>query len=117
MSDIVLDEEIDALRAIADRVRLEAESVTYGWFPGGDPREFSPDPESSTDAELARHRADCEAWEAGEGVDRGGPHVPLGDIGHLTLSAYGLGSYTWRDPVLLQLANDLDAWIDRVRQL
>lgn len=39
---------------------------TYGYYPGGDPRDFSPDPECCTEAELAAHKTACEAWERGE---------------------------------------------------
>ena len=33
----------------------------HGFFHGGDPRNFTPDPESSNE-ELARHKAACEAF-------------------------------------------------------
>lgn len=31
----------------------------YGAFPGGDPRDFTPDPECSTEAEREAHRRAC----------------------------------------------------------
>lgn len=79
------------------RTALAIETI-YGFFPGGDPREFSPDHESSTDEERARHKADCEAWDRGER-----PTVPVSgwvsESVHVTRSAYGLGTYTvdWDD--------------------
>ena len=115
------DDDFDAMRAIADDIRREAESPMHGHFPGGDPREFSPDPESTTDAEMERYTADCAAWERGEPIDRGGPHHPLvkdGEhVGHVTIAHYGLGVYTYRDEPTLKLAQDLDDWIDRARQV
>ena len=42
---------------------LHAEDLNYGTFIGGDPRDFTPDPESSTEGERALHKAACEAWE------------------------------------------------------
>lgn len=34
----------------------------YGTFHGGDPRNFTPDPECSTDVERENHRKACELW-------------------------------------------------------
>jgi hypothetical protein len=84
------------------------EDVGYGYYPGGDPRNFSPDPECSTDEERAKHKAACEAWDRGETPDPGGPHIPIGKplpeganvdavntyCGHVTVAHYGLGEYT-----------------------
>lgn len=65
--------------------------AVYGFFHGGDPREFRPDPECSTDAERALHKEHCAAWDRGEQ-----PEVAVsgweGNT-HVTRSAYGLGSY------------------------
>lgn len=67
----------------------------YGCFPGGDPRSFSPDEECCTPEELAKHKADCEAWDRGEN-----PAVPIsGWISpniHVLRSSYGLGVYRKR---------------------
>lgn len=40
----------------------------YGWYLGGDPRQFEPD-EENTPAEIAAWRAACEAWEQGRAVE------------------------------------------------
>lgn len=66
----------------------------YGFFPGGDPRDFHPDEESSTEEERASHKAACERWNAGYTTALPGScvHGP----GHvLTLSGFGLGSYSY----------------------
>lgn len=69
----------------------------YGFFPGGDPREFTPDPECSTEEERARWEADCAAWNRGERPDVGPActHHDLGDGAQaiFTRSFYGLGTY------------------------
>lgn len=129
---MITDEEFDFLRSIADRIRLESDQTSYGSFLGGDPREFSPDPECCTPEEMERHAADCASWEAGNHVDRGPNHLPLGTPtetppdaivhyrgggGHITVNHYGLGVTTYQDPTLLKLAQDLDDVIDRIRQV
>lgn len=70
------------------------EDVCYGFFHGGDPRNFSPDGECSTEEEQAQHKADCEAWDRGERPDIGPPceHLSAGDASIIvTKSGYGLG--------------------------
>jgi uncharacterized protein YbaP (TraB family) len=37
--------------------------------------------------------------------------------GHKHVSYFGLGSYTMTDPEMLKLAQDLDDWLDRARQI
>jgi hypothetical protein len=70
--------------------------TSCGFFPGGDPHNFYPDPEASTEAERARHKADCEAWDRGEHTA-----VPISGwvspTVHVTRGAYGLGSYDPED--------------------
>ena len=71
----------------------------YGFFPGGDPRTFHPDPECSTEAERARHAADCAAWDRGEFVAGPACRSTYNDDGslhsHVTPAGYGLGVYTY----------------------
>lgn len=68
----------------------------YGFFPGGDPRSFSPDEESCTPEEIAAHKAACEAWDAGTtlpahaGCRVGGGIIVCG-------SAFGVGSYEYKE--------------------
>lgn len=45
--------------------RQESEPC-YGFFIGGDPRNFTPDTESCTPEEIALHKEHCAAWERGE---------------------------------------------------
>ncbi len=75
----------------------------YGAFPGGDPRDFTPDPECSTDAEREAHRRACAIWDAGAQF---GPEEPahrwLTDeqgrlVGHVARCKYGLGTYFVED--------------------
>jgi len=71
---------------------------TYGFFHGGDPRNFTPDPECSTDMERTRHREDCAKWEQAQRDGIGEPDCrSLFDaIGKLqvivTRAQYGLGT-------------------------
>lgn len=60
----LLDFAREALPEIQDMA-----NPIYGTFHGGDPRNFTPDPECSTEQERRRHEAACELWtkwEAGE---------------------------------------------------
>jgi hypothetical protein len=83
---------------------------SYGNFLGGDPREFHPDPECSTEEERAAHAEACARWEAAGGdlppepnyhrplADTDGAHVTtvLGNgAGWTTHQRYGLGTQTW----------------------
>ncbi len=69
-----------------------AKEITYGCFHGGDPREFTPDPECCTETEIANWKRDCEAWDRGETTE-----VPVSGwtspTVHVMRSAYGLGTY------------------------
>lgn len=69
------------------------EQQGYGFFPGGDPRNFSPDPECSTPEERENHRLACDEWEK-----NGTPTAP--DACSLLTGgeprvAFGLGVYTY----------------------
>jgi hypothetical protein len=70
----------------------------YGVFPGGDPRRFSPDGDS-TPTELENHRLACAAWDAGEQTSSPDCiHAP-GVI--LTRCQFGFGSYSYEEDVSL----------------
>lgn len=114
---------VDQLRAFAEHIRSVGESTGYGYFPGGDPREFCPDPECSTEEERANHKRACELFENGK-VDTvdGNHHWPIMNkegepIGWTTQSPFGLGTYSTTDPAAQDLANRLDAWLDDARKL
>lgn len=68
----------------------------YGFFPGGDPRRFSPDGDSRPE-ELENHRLACEAWDRGEQESSTDcTHAP-GVI--VTRCQFGLGMYEWDEEV------------------
>jgi len=69
--------------------------MTYGPFPGGDPRKFSPDEEINTPEEMANWEAACAEWDAGEGVDRGPGCLTLGDGSMVTGTGLGFGVFAW----------------------
>lgn len=54
------------LQPLIKEVERDLNAPCYGNFHGGDPRNFHPDPECSTEAEREAHRKACEAWERGE---------------------------------------------------
>lgn len=45
-----------------------AEGETYGTFPGGDPRLFTPSQDASTEAERKAHAEACAAWDRGDHI-------------------------------------------------
>ncbi len=122
-----------ALVAARDYLREAANPMpTYGYYPGGtDPRDFHPDSECCTPAEMAAHKAACEAWERGERPDPGGPHLPLGgdlpadavavlkvigsggDVvgGHVTVAHYGIGTHSYRDEDAEDVLDQIEAAI------
>lgn len=59
----------------------------YGYFIGGDPRTFFPDPDCCSAAEIQNHREACEAWTALENLSV----VPEPLRAH---SPFGIGVYT-----------------------
>jgi len=101
----------------SERKRYES---GYGGFPGGDPREFSPDPECSTDAERAEHERACllfadggcsplagahritDVAEARAAVDEGRAMSAMiaGDVALVSYNGFGLGSYRFRVPII-----------------
>jgi hypothetical protein len=69
----------------------------YGYFPGGDPRDFTPDFEVCSPEEIANWRRDCEAWNRGEqthSVKFGHEEIVPGVLAHN--SGYGVGVYCAR---------------------
>ena len=80
-----------------------AEQSNYGHFIGGDPRDFTPDPECSTPEERAAHKAACEAWGRGEGEDAPtvvGAETQGGGVVVMHCRNFGLGTIVLRDPLL-----------------
>jgi hypothetical protein len=74
----------------------------YGFFHGGDPREFVPDTESCSEKEISAHRKACELFNAAEaaglalpGLDceSGWETLPDGTARHVLKSSFGIGTY------------------------
>lgn len=107
------EQALAALKAVLPLVSdMARDDATYGYYHGGDPRDFTPDEEVCTPEEIASHRAACEAWDRGETPDPGGPHQPLTEddalrielshgvarnpipalTGHKTVAHYGMGT-------------------------
>ncbi len=70
----------------------------YGAFPGGDPRNFEPDEDCSTEEERKAHKEACDAWSRGECPDvkpaHEMHHTPDGGFVHIEWVRFGLGSYS-----------------------
>ena len=79
---------------------------SYGLFPGGDPRDFKPDPEVCTPEEIENHRLACIEWNEGRGVDRGPSCFMNGDGSAWTGTGFGTGTYTYlsRETALVRAA-------------
>lgn len=106
----VMEAELEALRemrealmAVERDVAENAEDTSYGYPCVEDPRDYTPDEESCTEAEIANWKAACAAWERGEGQPVPDPHTDLVDgdgrkVGHVTMAPMGVGTNVHRDP-------------------
>jgi hypothetical protein len=72
----------------------EMAQPSYGVFHGGDPNNFTPDPERSTGAERETHRLACEAWNQGETPEIPGCEWLVNGKAqiHLMRAPFGLGT-------------------------
>ena len=97
---------IPALLRVAEAMKLARKYIEeaatpqggYGFFCGGDPRDFVPDEESCSPEELAAHKKACEEADAEEKARK--LSCPSGWVApgiHVTRSPFGIGSYTYRD--------------------
>jgi hypothetical protein len=78
------------------------QEATYGFYHGGDPRKFYPDPECCTADELKRHETACKLWNEAEarGETPTQEKCPSGFVfdekgkcvGHVLSSTYGMGT-------------------------
>jgi len=107
------DEALDELRTLFGDMMREAEDVGYGNFPGGDPRDFSPDPECSTGVEQANHKAACEAWDRGEQTQHKGCEWLSPDL-HIMRTPFGLGGYVMRNPWAADVAERIERILNRL---
>lgn len=105
----------DARGYVADREQGE---MGYGFFPGGDPRNFTPDSDS-TEEERANHKRACEAADSGQvHMDSDGQWVGEGDmVAHITICQFGLGVYTMPDPVAGKFLDKMEDALKRFRAL
>lgn len=106
------EEALDELRTLFGDIQREAEHVGYGNFPGGDPRDFTPDPDCSTAIEQANHKAACEAWDRGEQTRHKGCEWVTPEL--LMRTPFGLGSYVIRDEQAADWADRLDRILSRL---
>lgn len=75
-------------------MRIKVTDYGYGFFPGGDPRDFTPDGDA-TEEELANHKAACTAWDGGEHLSR--PDCAHGEGFVITTCQFGLGTYRYTE--------------------
>lgn len=104
------DEAMFELRELCLEFRARAECVSYGYFLGGDPRKFSPDPECSTPEEQTAHREACKRWD-----DADQPEPPMPQCGNSHVG-YGVGTTAFEDPMMLDAAECLQRIIDRLEE-
>lgn len=109
------DEALSELRDLLCDLRRAAEECSYGNFLGGDPRNFDPDPECSTDDERENHRRACDAWDKGERPQHVGCHWASPDI-HVMATPFGLGTNVLQDPQAADWAERLDRCLARLEQ-
>ena len=86
--------------------RLRQESL-YGFFLGGDPRDFYPDNEACSEREMKNHAAACKLWNEAEaaGFKPTPEACPSGwiyddngkAIAHVLRAPYGIGTSTWEE--------------------
>jgi hypothetical protein len=102
-------EALEELRFLANEIRSRASESTYGFFHGGDPRDFYPDPEASTEEERNNHRIACEAYSPGKPDSNPfpAPHCTLGGIKRVASPGFGLGMNHYED-------EDMVDWSDRL---
>lgn len=113
--NITLTIPLSAARAMLELAEISSTRSGYGFFPGGDPRCFSPDSDS-TPEELERHKLACAAWDRGEHLDSEPAGVSAGDeksFVHVTLSKFGIGGFSFRNEEMVELAKVLREAIER----
>lgn len=101
------------LRDLLYDLRRSSKDTGYGFFCGGDPNDFHPDPECSTDEERARHAEACKAWSGGKGNPNPAPHCATMN-GGVSPPGFGLGTYVMRDEQAADWAERLERCINRL---
>ncbi len=106
-----IHETLAELRSLLNDAREAGNSSSYGVCLG-DPRDFTPDHECSTEAEREAHRVDCERADRGEPpLTRTACHgvvVPPDGLAIITPGGYGLGVNTIEDPAMQDIAERLE---------
>lgn len=88
----------DVARAVLKVVKDFGIVEGYGFYCGGDPREFHPDPDASTEVERQNHARACDEYVA---------------TGKFSSRAWGLGSYRVVDPLLVEAAKLIEEAVRR----
>ena len=108
-------EAIEELLLLANDIRSRAEESTYGFFHGGDPRNFCPDEECSTEEERANHRIACEAYSVGKPDSNPFPAPHCATMnGGIAPPGFGLGVNHYVDEELLEWADMIHRAVDRI---
>ncbi len=105
-----IDEALEELRELLRDLRMSQTDQCYGFFRGGDPNNFTPDPECSTEEERARHKEACEKWPD---VVHPAPHCQLGFTREAP-PGFGLGVNTVEDETVADWADRLDRCLERL---
>lgn len=114
----MVDDHRGLLSAVFDEMRsnLEAYSSHYGAFQGGDPRDFTPDSECSTEEERVAWAEACRRAEADEPGARAlvvaRPTVPDGQVVLGFPQVFGLGTTYSPDAALQTLTQQLAAMLE-----
>jgi len=110
-ADHVYDEPGKAYKCPTPRVEHG-----YGFYAGGDPRDFSPDWESCSPEEIANHKAACASWDqaAARGETPEPEKCPSGwvydeagkPIMHVLRAPYGIGCYSHEFDQFFEMPTD-----------
>lgn len=75
------------------------QETVYGYYTGGDPRNFHPDDEACSDKEITEHRQACRLWDEADGT------TPEGFDGNFGCShaPFGVGVYTFESEQFFEL--------------
>jgi hypothetical protein len=107
------------LLAAAEICRERAEKTAYGINCPDNPNDFFPDPDCSTQEERDAHRAACEAYDRGDYTPPafGLAAAKIEEVNGVILmhpcpQPWGMGTYTIRDPKLVEVAEELERLAD-----
>ena len=109
------DEAMEELREVLNDIRLESDSTIYGFICVEDPNDFTPDPESSTEEERARHKAACKVWNKTGKNPHPGPHCAAMN-GGTEPPGFGMGTNNCSDERMRDWAERLGRCIARLEQ-